>query len=549
LRKINEYIKDETLSFVCSKQIFWDKIKSIEFLKEDSVYDLEVPEQHNFIANGIITHNSAIALNIARALGKASVVVPVKGLQRQYEEDYMSKKYVLKQNGKKMKIAMITGRDNHDSIIEPGVSCADPTLPDTIRFIEKNYEKIKEYYEQNPFIRNKELPELKNLKRIAVAPSNPYWSPILPAAIELNTLKDAKKIRYIGLQGREFVFYHRKPGCSYYDQYLAYSQADVIIFNSAKYKIEVALDRKPETEVDIIDEADEFLDNFSTQEDLNLTRLAAAFKSLSPDSMEARDALQELQELLFLEEKNKQVIGIDEKKIFPIKETKIERLFRLLLKYEDIAAEITLDDTNYANKALEAAMNFKDFMSEAYVTFRRNEKDLYASIVSTNLSKRFQEIVQKSKALVLMSGTLHSEAVLKKVFGLSDFKTVEAETKTQGTIEIHRAGKEFDCRHAILKASPSMRGKYLLALQACFEKAKRPVLVHVNAFEDLPSETEISEHQLYGITSREVLKDLQINDKTGKMISNFKQETYVTRLFSQNSQIPIPKMFFGKYLR
>src|SRR4030066_104082 len=49
-----------------------------------------------------------------------------------YENNYMEKKYLVKPNGKKMKIAMITGRENHDSVIIPGVSCAHPFLPDTI---------------------------------------------------------------------------------------------------------------------------------------------------------------------------------------------------------------------------------------------------------------------------------------------------------------------------------------------------------------------------------------------------------------------------------
>jgi RecG-like helicase len=91
------------------------------------------------------TGKSAIALNIARVLGKTSIVVPIKSLQRQYEEDYTQKKYLAKSNGEKMKIALITGRENHDSVIEPGKSCAEPFLPDTIKFTEKNRVKITEY--------------------------------------------------------------------------------------------------------------------------------------------------------------------------------------------------------------------------------------------------------------------------------------------------------------------------------------------------------------------------------------------------------------------
>ena len=156
------------------------------------------------------TGKSAIALNIARSLGKASIIVPIKSLQKQYEEDYMESKFLLKPNGKKLKIAMITGRGNHDSIIIPGVSCADPNLPDTIKITEKNYSKVREYYLENPLISNQNTPDITKIRRISIAPTNPHWSPILPASIEMDSLKDAKKHRYKGMYGKEFIFYHRK---------------------------------------------------------------------------------------------------------------------------------------------------------------------------------------------------------------------------------------------------------------------------------------------------------------------------------------------------
>jgi Rad3-related DNA helicase len=145
-------------------------------------------------------------------------------------------------------------------------------------------------------------------------------------------------------------------------------------------------------------------------------------------------------------------------------------------------------------------------------------------LVSTNLSKRFHEIISKNKALVLMSGTLHSEEVLKKVFGLKDFKIVEAETSFPGTIEIHKTGKEFDCKYSNFNSKKHSREDYLNSLLACWEKAKRPVLVHVNAFEDLPNEQEIIEYRLFGLVSRESLKEMQINDKIGLMVYNFKEK-------------------------
>ena len=476
------------------------------------------------------TGKSAIALNIARQLGKASIVVPVKGLQRQYEEDYTNKKYLIKPNGKKMKIAMITGRENHDSIIEPGTSCADPFLPDTIKITDKNFQKLKEYYSKNPLANSKEMPEIKMLKRIAIAPSNPYWSPIVPSTFDLQ-LKDAKKKKYMGLEGKEFTFYHRKQGCSYYDQYQSYIDADVIIFNAAKYKIDTLLDKKPETAVDIIDEADEFLDNFSTQEELNLTRLYSSLQHLNPESQGARELIDQIKEFIELEEKNKSALGVDESQLFELKDTKVDKILRLFLKSPELETEIYLDEDSYANKALEISYLFKDFLDETFVSFRRYENALMASLVSTNLSKKFQDIVRKNKALVLMSGTLHSPVVMKEIFGVNDFEIVEAETLNQGTIEIVRTGKEFDCKYANFMSKKYSKEDYLTALSLALEKAKKPVLIHVNSFEDLPSEQEKMQFGITNLLSKERLRQLQSEDKTGRMISLFKSKLS-TELFT-----------------
>ena len=217
------------------------------------------------------TGKSAIALNIARNIGRTSIIVPLKNLQKQYADDYTGKKHLIDKNGAKMEIGIITGRANHDCLIFPNTSCDDPFLPDTILITEKNKEKIFGYYSQNPLIKNKINPKIHSLRRISIAPSNPYWSHICPANFELNQLSDAEKKCYKGVSGRDYIFYHRKKGCGYYDQFQAYINSDIIIFNSAKYNIEMAIGRKPFTEVDIIDEADLFLDNFSEEASLNLT--------------------------------------------------------------------------------------------------------------------------------------------------------------------------------------------------------------------------------------------------------------------------------------
>ncbi len=469
------------------------------------------------------TGKSAIALNIARVFGKSAIVVPVKNLQKQYEEDYMGNMNVYKKNGQKLRIAMITGRENHDSIFMPGISCADPFLPDTIQITEKNYQKLKDYYEMNPLVKSKTIESVKDLRRISIAPANPYWSPIIPADYNIE-LRDATKKRYLGLRDKEFIFYHRKKGCSYYDQYQSYIDSDVIIFNSAKYKIEVALDRKPETEVDIIDEADEFLDSFSNQMELNLTRLGNSLRHLVIEDASVGELIDKIIELCKLEEKNKDAIGVDENAIFHIKETQIDKILSLILKNPEIETEIIVDEANYANKAVEAARHFADFIDDTYISFRRYEDNLYAFLVTTNLSKNLNEIFNKNKTFVFMSGTLHSENVLKNIFGISDYKIVEAETLHQGEVEILRAGKEFDCNYRNFSMKKVSREDYLRAFNSCVEKAQKPMLVQVNAFEDLPSANEVGRYGVYSLMAREELLRQQGEDKAGDAVSRFKRK-------------------------
>jgi len=121
-----------------------------------------------------------------------------------------------------------------------------------------------------------------------------------------------------------------------------------------------------------------------------------------------------------------------------------------------------------------------------------------------------------------MSGTIHSQQVLKDVFGLKKFKIIEAETKLPGTLKKHRTGQEFSCKYENFQKGFVTRKKYLLALQSCIQVAKKPCLVNVTAFSDLPTENELEEYSLDMMT-QEKLKSSQKDDKTGKQVQEFKQ--------------------------
>ncbi|KUK78892.1 MAG: hypothetical protein XD95_0722, partial [Microgenomates bacterium 39_7] len=44
--------------------VMWDKIQSIEFVGYEQVYDIEVENTHNFVANGILAHNTYLSDNV-----------------------------------------------------------------------------------------------------------------------------------------------------------------------------------------------------------------------------------------------------------------------------------------------------------------------------------------------------------------------------------------------------------------------------------------------------------------------------------------------------
>jgi len=494
--------------------------------QEDVVKEIvELSKNHKviFLHGTCGSGKSAIALNVARVLGKSSIVVPVKALQMQYEEDYITKKNISKIDGEKMKIAMLTGKSNHDSIIQPGISCADPSLPENIKIVDRNKEKILNYVKENPFLKNSENISMENVRRITIASSNPYWAPIVPANFELKSLTDAEKKKYRGCDGEDYIFYHRKQGCSYYDQYLSYIYSDVVIFNSAKYRAELSIGRKPETEVDIIDEADEFLDNFFQQNELNLTRILFALKNFHTEYKKVKYSLEKMTQLIEAEEKNKKILLIDENKVSKVSETKIKPFLEELISNLDLEAEITLDELNYLNRALEVAQEFKNSLGSVYLTYRKDEdNNIFVKLVSTDISGKFKDLLNKTKTLIFMSGTLHSEDIIKNIFGIKDFAVVHAEELNFGSTEILMTGKEFDCKYSNFTSKRHSRKDYLVALSKCMEKSTMPVLIHVHAFKDLPSEKEKEEFEIDNLMSSEKLKELQREDKTGKAISNFK---------------------------
>jgi Helicase C-terminal domain/Type III restriction enzyme, res subunit len=545
----------------------WSLYNNSEFLKplkfsngktqEDVVNEvLDLIKQGTkviFIRGMCGTGKSAIALNIAKDLGKTSIIVPGKNLQNQYKKDYENGKYLLKEDKERLKISVITGRNNHEcafikdkefSIPEIrreinsklndifefkreeienkkrwDKSADNQDIPCKIEIKEKNWNKIIEYLKKNKNINLKNIEQISDIKRPPLASVCPYWSPVLPEIYDLKNLDCRNKRTYMGLDNTRFVIYQRKPGCSFYEQFNSYIDSDVIVFNSLKYKLESALKRKPVTEAEIVDECDEFLDSFTNQRNINIERLQSSLVKFAGTSEGSMEVIEDISNIIGYIKVNKQVNeNLDT--VIPLKKTGIYDLIRIFLDSEALVNE--LDEESYLFEIEETARMFEDFLDESYVIYSRKEGTLIASIVTTNLSKKFKEMLDKNKILILLSGTLHTEKIMREIFGLDDFKIIDAETQQPGKIDILRTGLEFDCRYENFKSGKFSRGDYLKALDKCVEIAKKPILIHVSAFTDLPSEFEIEDLNLKNLTSRENLKELQEEDKGGIMIDKFK---------------------------
>lgn len=65
---IAEKIDSAELRKLTDSDVCYDKIMSIDVDEHVKVYDIEVPRYHNFVANGIVTHNSDIVQHLKRGL-------------------------------------------------------------------------------------------------------------------------------------------------------------------------------------------------------------------------------------------------------------------------------------------------------------------------------------------------------------------------------------------------------------------------------------------------------------------------------------------------
>jgi len=519
----DEEYEDKEPSVLDAYEVKGEKLHPLKFTngktQEDVVQEvlsaIDAGNKIIFVRGVCGSGKSAMALNLAKHFKKTSVVVPIKSLQDQYEKDYTGKKFILKDDGKKLKISVIKGRGNFSCKFCDGACKADdPQLPCDIELREKNMNKILTFIEQNPDVKKEDFSTVSDVRRVSIAAACPYWSPIM-AETGGKVLSKARKRKYMTISGKEYALFERAKGCGYYQQYHSYIDSDVLIFNAMKYMLETAMGRKPKTDLEVIDECDDFLDSFANEKKINLNRMISALGSLVPETPKDKNTIKEMTLLA-----NKLIANHPEG-IEKLNANKFKDLFDLILENPYLAEG---EDGNYYNSVFESVKSFEDLVEETYVAFEASKQEqqslfgqnygetIYLNLVSINVSRRFKDLIEKNNVLVLMSGTLHSEAVLKDIFGLEKFKIVDAETMNPGKITKYRTGFEKNCKFENFKNGVYTRGDYLKALSSAISNAKTPTLVHVSTFADLPTELEKKQIGFSNIISREEFAKVQENN-------------------------------------
>lgn len=78
LRVLAKALDDSYLTQLADSEIYWDEISAIEPAGVKQVYDLTIPDTHNFVANDICVHNTSLCLSVAQnaaLMGQALVAI------------------------------------------------------------------------------------------------------------------------------------------------------------------------------------------------------------------------------------------------------------------------------------------------------------------------------------------------------------------------------------------------------------------------------------------------------------------------------------------
>lgn len=466
------------------------------------VYDLTIRDNHSYVGNGFINHNSATLLHGIEHMGRGIIVTPFKNLQRQYFDDYFTgnNKFILKKNGKRLSVAVMLGRGNfpcrwlaeqydlQQRMIE------ESKKPENYGIIMPIDTNIINMYKADQSCANRYLPCSRPLMTVGsrreprwnVACQCPYWIPTPTAKTTIDKWKDkivderkmnagfmedesegvnkpdidrttpdmnkdvvtqldhiqdrikCHKIEYYDSVGwdqagifiRDEIDENGKPCppiCEYYKQFYAYTQADCIVMNDAKWEIETNIGRKPKVNIEIVDEGDYWLDKRS---------MSLEFSRLMIDKMmPVTNRMNEMKRnTLFLFDTAFQNIKkkiaepteeMKEKGVSIISSKDYRELFlhimNMVLEYKKSVEEddVTLQKMvdlatvlRYIEKASISVEEGKEGKREEFKTIK-----IFIPYPDNLLKELFKK---SSENVIITSGTIHSNFVMGNLFGINN---------------------------------------------------------------------------------------------------------------------------------
>ena len=426
-----------------------------------------------FLLGAVGTGKSAIALNLISHFRHGGIiVVPTKVLQKQYADDYCKRDRFKIRSGKGfLRIDEIKGRDNFKCILRK-CSASNCYLPCTRRLSRRE-------------------------RRIDVAKECPFFSPVVRARFkevvedELNC--EYESLDYVGCDNAKYSVLRRsKKICTYYRQFKAYAESDVIVMNSAMWLAEtLGTGRKPLRDVEVIDECDLFLDSLTFEKSIShntFKKLREAVREQErgvrkkyfnlTSLQELADALKQIRELQrLIAEVEGEFVKILHKGEYSgtARECDVEFLQNLVEVYREVYGSAT--------EALEFLLNFSNIL---YVVVEMQSEKV--TFFVPNMKLVMEQLLKRSaKHIVMMSATIQSEEVLRNFYGLEDFAIVIGEPQYPGELRLMKCGCE-EVVNAKKWEDKEFRAKYWKCVREMIGMATPPTLVQVHAFKYLPAE-------------------------------------------------------------
>jgi Rad3-related DNA helicase len=456
------------------------------------------------LRGGVGSGKSIMAATVCGAVGGGIISVPVKPLQEQYVRDFEGRLRIILDD-EPLRIMVLKGRDNFKCLRHrtKGFRCSHRSLVCT-------------------------MPLGRGIPRWKVAKRCPHWAPIYPTVI--GPLKESGGFRlrsYASIAGEQFVYMRENP-CGYYAQGAAYLQGDVLVYNTAKWFADTAMGRKPLVNVEVFDEGDMFLDSLCSK-----TRLTG--RTITRLKKESGEAVKELRrsgktgEAAILRKKARNIESGFEVLLDETSKTSLGEIQGFpedyLKELSDFLEVLGSEFSMNLRMKLENLLHYRD---DAFFYASQGEVNFFIADPARVLGDLMDRSADK---LLFVSATLQSPEVLREIYNIHDFVYVEGEPRMRGRIHPRRIGGEQSVNWRNWGRG-GFRHRYWGMLSRIIQRAKRPTLVQVHAYQYLPEDGDFP-----GLPTQGLVKDMD-QDETIAMFKLGKEDLLFSTKTDRGIDLP-----------